>query len=189
MRRKRSARGFNATVSIGNEKSRLKRRLFPFGGGGGSCDPPASQARRRSGRCAACGASDRPSVRPSSVALGRSAARGMPRDSPASPPVPRFQRHSQHRKRKKPPKKAAFPVWWRRGELNPRPQALRLVIYMLSRMFFSRLAERPPAGTLRDQSGSFRCRRQTRSALDFVILTHLYRPRTEGRVVKQPLGC
>jgi len=24
--------------------------------------------------------------------------------------------------------------WWRRGELNPRPQALHLVIYMLSRL-------------------------------------------------------
>ena len=25
--------------------------------------------------------------------------------------------------------------WWRRGESNPRPQALRLVLYMLSRIF------------------------------------------------------
>jgi hypothetical protein len=25
--------------------------------------------------------------------------------------------------------------WWRRGESNPRPQALRLVTYMLSRFF------------------------------------------------------
>ena len=38
-------------------------------------------------------------------------------------------------KTQRPPSLAALVlVWWRRGESNPRPQALRLVLYMLSRI-------------------------------------------------------
>jgi len=37
--------------------------------------------------------------------------------------------------KKKPGYDPSLLMWWRRGELNPRPQALQLEIYMLSALF------------------------------------------------------
>ena len=48
-------------------------------------------------------------------------------------PATRLRSPSLHANNKKPPQGRFFDIWWRRRESNPRPQVIRLRLYMLIR--------------------------------------------------------